>query len=72
MRPSCDLPATDLVAYADGALHAARKEIVEAHLEVCPSCRQRMAAFKAVDRLLQAHTPLIHDRAASDGRATPS
>ena len=63
MIPACDLPPEDLVAYADGALHAARKELVAAHLQVCPDCRQRMAEFTAVDRLLQAHTPLIHDRA---------
>src|SRR5215211_6693704 len=63
MIPACDLPPEDLVAYADGGLHAARKELVAAHLQACPDCRRRMAEFVAVDRLLQAHTPLIHDRA---------
>src|SRR5215211_1118077 len=70
MIPACDLPPEDLVAYADGGLHAARKELVDAHLEACPDCRQRMAAFTAVDRLLQARTPLIHDRAQQQALVT--
>lgn len=58
MRWTCDLPPEDLLAHAEGELQAARKEIVEAHLEVCPACKERMALYARVDRTLQEGTPL--------------
>jgi hypothetical protein len=62
----CTLPAEDLIAYADGYLSGGRRELVEAHLVACPHCRERLAAFRDVDRLLQEGTPLSDD---PEGRA---
>lgn len=66
MTPMCDLPTEDLVAYADGELPAPRREFVAAHLRDCPACRQRLADFREVDRLLRAASPPLDDPA---GRA---
>lgn len=57
---ACDVADEDLVAYADGDLRGAWGEWVEAHLTVCPHCKQRFAAFAAVDAILQ-QTPLTLD-----------
>ncbi len=57
MTETCDRYLADLVAYADGELRAARKEVVEAHLQVCPGCLRRIAEFTEVDRLIQASSP---------------
>lgn len=62
----CTLPAEDLIAYTDGYLTGGRRELVEAHLKACLHCRERVAAFHEVDRLLQESTPLTDD---PNGRA---
>lgn len=59
-----DLPAEDLIAYADGELRGARKEVVEAHLAVCANCRTRLAEFRQVDRALREGSPPLDDPAA--------
>lgn len=61
MSSPCERYLQDLIAYADGELRAARKELLEAHLQVCASCRQRLKAFAAIDRLLRDGTPLRDD-----------
>jgi hypothetical protein len=61
MNRSCDQYLEDLVAYADGDLRAARRELVEAHLHGCESCRRRLESFGAIDRLLRDETPLRDD-----------
>ena len=63
---SCDLPIEDLVAYGDGELRNARKEIVEAHIGTCPVCRWRLAAYADVDRVVREGTLATDDAA---GRA---
>jgi hypothetical protein len=62
----CDLPDTDLIAYTDGELHGARREYVEVHLRVCPTCQARLEEIHETTRLLQRATPLTDD---PDGRA---
>jgi anti-sigma factor RsiW len=61
MTHPCSLPAEDLIAYGDGYLTGARRELVEAHLAVCPHCQQRVAAFADVDRVLREGTPFVDD-----------
>ncbi len=61
MSLPCDRYLQDLIAYADGELRAARKELLEAHLQVCAPCRQRLESFAAVDQLLREGTPLRDD-----------
>lgn len=61
----CTLPVEDLVAYTDGDLRGARRELVEAHLAVCLHCRERAAAFATVDHLLRDESAPIDD---PDGR----
>jgi hypothetical protein len=63
MTQACDLPIEDLVAYAGGELRAARKEIVEAHLQFCPECRKQVVAFSEVDKVLRDAIPLVDDPA---------
>ncbi len=52
--PPCEIPDADLIAYAEGDLGGARGEWVAAHLAACPSCRERLSLFAAVDTLLRA------------------
>jgi hypothetical protein len=66
MTPACDLPGEDLVAYSDDELEAPQRALVAAHLQGCPTCRRRLAAFQQVDRLLRAASPPLDDPA---GRA---
>jgi Putative zinc-finger len=52
-------------AYHDGELHGARLRQVEAHLEVCPSCRAELDALRSLSTLLQTSpsmTPCISAR----------
>lgn len=51
----CDVPDGDLVRHMAGALGGARREWVEAHIRVCPSCQDRHAKFAEADRLLREH-----------------
>jgi hypothetical protein len=62
----CDLLDIDLIAFADGELHGARREYVEVHLRVCSTCRARLDEFYKTTYLLQRATPLTDD---PDGRA---
>jgi hypothetical protein len=61
----CSVTGEDLVAYLDGYLAGGRRELVEAHLRTrCPACHERVAAFREVDRLVQAAVgPPIDDPA---------
>lgn len=66
MRLACGVRSEDLILYTDGALHGGKGELVEAHLHVCPVCRQWMADFNHTGRLIREATPPIDDPA---GRA---
>ena len=54
-----DVSEADLVAFADGELRGARREVVEAHVQACRRCRERLAAFRASASLVSAATPLV-------------
>jgi anti-sigma factor RsiW len=45
--------------YVDGALDAVERTEVDAHLRLCPPCRARVAAERAVRHLLQARKPAL-------------
>ena len=45
-----------LAAYFDGELGERRSQIVRAHLEECPSCREELAALSSL-RLLLGEKP---------------
>jgi anti-sigma factor RsiW len=62
----CELPAKQLVEYQEGELRGARREWVEAHIQVCPACRARLDALEHVDRVLRARATPVDDPA---GRA---
>lgn len=66
MRLACGVRSEDLILYTDGALGGGKGELVEAHLHVCPVCRQWMADFNHTGRLIREATPPIDDPA---GRA---
>jgi anti-sigma factor RsiW len=57
------IPPEDLVAYVEGILQGSQKELVDAHLQICPSCRQRLEMHLEVGRVLRAGTPQIDDPA---------
>lgn len=54
MTDICTFPRWKLVAYDDGSLHGAQREIAEVHLRSCPQCRQWLAEMHEVDRLLSS------------------
>lgn len=60
---TCAVRGEDLIAYADGYLAGARRELVEAHLRVCAHCQDRVAAFREVDRIIREGAPLVDDSA---------
>ena len=47
MISSCDLAASELVAYRAGDLPLARMAAAEAHLAGCPACRERQASMRS-------------------------
>lgn len=66
MTTCADVRPEDIVRYLDGELAGGRAELVEAHLQVCPLCRQWRAEFEWTGRALRAAFPLTDDPA---GRA---
>ena len=48
MSTPCPVPGSDLLAYAEGELAAARQEAVAAHLEGCPACREDHESLRAL------------------------
>jgi anti-sigma factor RsiW len=50
--------------YIDGELPAADRQLLEAHLTVCPPCYQRVRAERAVHDLLQARKPSLTQASA--------
>jgi len=56
MPEMCTFPHWKLIAYDDGSLHGAQREITELHLHSCQECRQWLAEMRAVDQLLR-HNP---------------
>jgi anti-sigma factor RsiW len=63
-RRGCDFPAERLIAYRDGDLDGAQREVVQTHLAACPDCRAWLGAMAEVRRILRAAFPLIDDPAA--------
>ena len=52
-----------LAAQADGVLVGSEREMLAAHLESCPSCRQRLAEQRAVGTLLRTQAvPQVSDQ----------
>ena len=65
MARSKHVSDADLVAYEDNdPADAARVARIAAHLVACPACRQRLADFAEVGRLLRERYPLKDDPAA--------
>ena len=49
---TCDACERELVAYADGALHAAVAKVMEQHLAACARCRTSLELHRAIARRL--------------------
>ena len=49
---TCDACERELVAYADGALHAAVAKVMEQHLAGCARCRTSLELHRAIARRL--------------------
>ena len=60
MTESCDVSPGELIAYRAGDLPPARMAAAEAHLAGCPACRERLAGFDEVDRLMRAADPQMY------------
>lgn len=60
MTESCDVSPGDLIAYRAGDLPPARMAAAGAHLASCPACRERLADFDEVDRLVRAADPQMY------------
>ena len=45
---TCDACERELIAYSDGALHAAVAKVIEAHLEGCARCTASLAFHRAI------------------------
>lgn len=60
MTDICTFPHWKLVAYDDGSLHGAQREITELHLRSCPQCRQWLVEMHEIDRLLRTAPPPQH------------
>jgi hypothetical protein len=54
----CPITDTELLAYRDGELAAARQAAVGAHIADCPSCQARLAESDLVTRTLTLGSPL--------------
>lgn len=61
MKVPHEVRPEDLVHYADGDLAGGKRELVEAHLRLCPVCRRWMADFEDTGRLLREASPPIDD-----------
>jgi len=56
-----------LSVYLDGELPSPWKEKMEAHLEQCSGCREKLENFKRLqNRLMEKHTPAANDSSALD------
>ncbi|MFY9314652.1 MAG: zf-HC2 domain-containing protein [Burkholderiales bacterium] len=53
MIPKCGDVSSRLHGYADHALPAAERRLIEAHLEGCPTCRAELAQIEAVETRLR-------------------
>lgn len=53
MPETCTFPRWKIVAYDDGSLRGAQREITELHLHSCQDCRQWLAEMGEVDQLLR-------------------
>lgn len=56
MPETCTFPRWKIIAYDDGSLHGAQREITELHLHSCQECRLWLAEMREVDQLLR-HNP---------------
>jgi anti-sigma factor RsiW len=56
----------ELVAWDDRSLDEGLGRRVEDHLAACPACREHLADFLEVERLLQERYPLVDDPAARE------
>jgi predicted anti-sigma-YlaC factor YlaD len=54
-EPTCDEALLAAMAIADGETPPVPAAAVEAHLAVCPSCREQVEELAATSRLLDAH-----------------
>jgi len=50
----CDKVREHLVAYLDGELESADRQVIDAHLAGCPACRSEMTGFESTDDLLSS------------------
>lgn len=60
MTASCDTSPGELIAYQARDLSPERMATLEAHLAGCATCRDHLAGFAEVDRLVRAADPLMY------------
>jgi anti-sigma factor RsiW len=56
-----------VTAYVDGEIAAEERALVDAHVQVCASCRSRIDAERAVSTLLRTRRPELCGAVAPDG-----
>ena len=64
---NCENAEKKLVAYLDGKLGIAERRQFEAHLAICPVCRERAAGFRSVWNVLD-ELPALSPSPAFDNR----
>src|SRR6266851_3014607 len=64
---NCTKIETKLMAYVDGLASGEERREVDAHLEACAICRQRVEGFRSVSSLLD-ELPLVEPSEAFDVR----
>lgn len=72
MNLTCTQVSALLSFYIDDKLSSQLKQFVEAHLEVCPSCRAKLEALQSmVKSLKEVHQKLTAIKAEDDGLPSP-
>ncbi len=69
MSSSCQRIDSLVTPYVDGALDAADRETVERHVRLCPSCRSRLDAERAVHETLGSRRAALAAERAPGGLA---
>jgi anti-sigma factor RsiW len=55
----CQVTESELLAYRDGELTAARQTTITAHIAACPACQHRLAVAAYISETLRQGSPLI-------------
>jgi hypothetical protein len=60
----CNIPPSELLAFADGELPGPRQESLAGHIAACPCCQQQLTEVRWVGQTLRVATPLVDDPVA--------